>query len=78
MITFGISAVLAGIAGILLGSIRFIIPSMGGGYLLKAFMIVSLGGIGSMGGTLFAAFLVGIIEAASQYYFGRWSYLYSL
>lgn len=70
MITFGISAILAGVAGILLGSINFITPSMGGGYLLKAFVIVVLGGIGSISGTLIAAYLVGIIEAASQFYLG--------
>lgn len=70
MITFGISAMLACIAGMLLGAIRFITPLMGGGYLLKAFVIVILGGLGSMRGTLLAAYLVGIIEAASQYYFG--------
>ncbi len=69
-ITFGISAMLACVAGILLGSVNFITPSMGGGYLLKAFVIVVLGGIGSISGTLIAAYLVGIIEAASQFYLG--------
>jgi branched-chain amino acid transport system permease protein len=70
MITFGISAILACIAGILLGSVNFITPSMGGGYLLKAFVIVVLGGIGSISGTLLSAYLIGIIEAASQFYLG--------
>ena len=70
MITFGISAILACIAGILIGSINFITPSMGGGYLLKAFVIVVLGGIGSITGTLIAAYFVGIIEAATQFYLG--------
>jgi len=70
MITFGISSALACIAGVFLGSIRFISPSMGQGYLLKAFVIVILGGLGSIRGTLLAAYLVGIIEAFVSYYLG--------
>lgn len=69
-VTFGISAVLATITGILLGSIRFVVPSMGEGYILKAFIIVILGGIGSMSGTLFAAYFIGIVESITTYYFG--------
>ena len=70
MITFGIAAGMAGVAGIFLGSIRFMTPTMGGNFLLKALIVVILGGLGNMNGTLIAAYLVGIIEASSMYYLG--------
>ena len=51
-ITFGISAGLAALAGIMLGTTRFITPTMGSTPLLKAFIVVILGGFGSIGGTM--------------------------
>ena len=68
--TFGLSASLAALAGIILGSIRFMTPSMGGDPLLRAFIVVILGGVGSLYGTLLAAFIVGLVESASMFYFG--------
>lgn len=74
MFTFGIAAALAGIAGIMLGSTRFIVPTLGATPLLKAFIVVILGGLGSLGGTIAAAYLVGAIEAISIAVFGLyWS-----
>lgn len=70
MITFGISSALACIAGVFLGSIRFIDPAMGQGLLLKAFIIVILGGVGSIRGTLLAAYMVGMIESFANNYLG--------
>jgi branched-chain amino acid transport system permease protein len=68
--TFGLSASLAALAGIIVGSIRFMTPSMGGDPLLRAFIVVILGGVGSLSGTLLAAFIVGLVESASMFYFG--------
>lgn len=70
MLSFALSAVMAALGGILMSSIRFITPTMGSGYLLKALVIVLLGGLGSMTGTLIAAYLVGLIEAASTLWIG--------
>lgn len=70
MITFGIAAGMASLAGIFLGSIRFITPTMGGNFLLKSLIVVILGGLGNMTGTLIAAFIVGLIEAVSMFYIG--------
>lgn len=64
-LTFGISAVLAAVCGIMLGSMRFITPTMGGAPLLKAFIVVILGGLGSLGGTIASAYFVGMLEAVS-------------
>lgn len=60
---FGISAALAGLTGALLGSIRFITPAMGTEPLTKAMIVVIFGGLGSLGSTAGAAYLIGFIEA---------------
>lgn len=62
-LAFGISAALAGLTGALLGSIRFITPSMGSEPLTKAMIVVIFGGLGSLGATAGAAYLIGFIEA---------------
>jgi len=62
-LAFGISAALAGLTGALLGSIRFITPAMGTEPLTKAMIVVIFGGLGSLGSTAGAAYLIGFIEA---------------
>ena len=69
-VTFGISTVLAGIAGIFLGSTYFISPEGGWLFFVKAFVIVALGGIGSLSGSLIAALILGIVESAVSWQFG--------
>jgi len=69
-ISFAVSASLAALAGIFLGSFKFISPGMGTEPLTKALIVVIFGGIGSLGGTILAAYLVGLIEAISTYFFG--------
>jgi branched-chain amino acid transport system permease protein len=69
-LTFGLSAGLAALAGIILGSTRLITPTMGNTPLLKAFIVVILGGLGSLGGTMISAFIIGFIEAISTTYLG--------
>jgi len=61
--TFAISAVLAGVAGVLLASKYFITPLGGWGVFIKAFIVITFGGLGSMKGALCAAFILGIVEA---------------
>lgn len=70
VIVFGISAALAVVAGILYGGEFFVTPTMGNDPLLKAFIVVVLGGLGSLSGTVVAAYLVALIEATSSYYVG--------
>ena len=67
---FGLSAVLAGLAGVLLAPIHLISPFVGWVPFLKAFVIVVLGGLGSTRGTLVAAFILGIIEAYTTFWVG--------
>jgi branched-chain amino acid transport system permease protein len=70
LVTFSVSALLAGIAGILIGGLFNVTPTMGTDPLLRAFLVVVFGGLGSLPGTILAAYLIGLIEAASSYYIG--------
>lgn len=69
---FAIAAVLAGIAGVMIGGIRFLTPGMGADPLLKAMIVVILGGLGSIPGTVVGAYLIGFGEAATTYFFGAY------
>jgi branched-chain amino acid transport system permease protein len=68
--TFGISASLAALAGVLLAPRTLISPFVGWPVLIKAFVIVIFGGMGSIKGSVAAAFILGIIEAFVTYYIG--------
>jgi branched-chain amino acid transport system permease protein len=61
--TFGISVVLAGLAGVLLAPMYMVSPFGGWDPFLKAFVIVVFGGLGSTRGVLLAAFILGVLEA---------------
>lgn len=69
-IAFGIAAALAALAGIFLGGYRFMTPVMGADPLLKALIVVVFGGISSISGPIFAAYVIGFFEAICTYYFG--------
>ena len=70
MTAFGLSAALAAMSGILLGSIRFITPIMGSEPLTKALIVAIFGGLGSLMGTVGAAYVIGLLEALSVYFIG--------
>ena len=61
-LTFGIGTALAGIAGLLLGTLFSFNPSFGSAELLKSFVIVVLGGLGSVLGTAVAALILALVE----------------
>jgi branched-chain amino acid transport system permease protein len=68
--TFALAAAVAAIGGILLGIAFSFTPASGIGYLLKAFTIVVLGGLGSISATLFVGVAVGGIESVVASLFG--------
>lgn len=73
-LTMGVSSALAGIAGVLLGSVFFVSPNAGDLPLLKALIVAIFGGLGSIRGTIVAAYIIGLLEALISLYFGvRWS-----
>ena len=67
---FAISAAFAGLAGSLVGALGFVDPAMGDDPLLKAFIVVIFGGLGSLVGTIMASFTVGMLEAFSSQVIG--------
>ncbi|HSI41369.1 MAG TPA: branched-chain amino acid ABC transporter permease [Xanthobacteraceae bacterium] len=72
-ITFGIGAALAGAIGSLLLSTYPAYPTVGGEVLLKAFVVVIIGGLGSVWGAMLAGPLLGLIEAyATAFAPGGW------
>ena len=62
LLTFGLGAALAAVAGFLLTNIVFLSPSSGSGPLTIAFIIVVFGGIGSVPGTILASYVIAITE----------------
>jgi branched-chain amino acid transport system permease protein len=68
LITFGIGAALAGMAGALLTPIYSITPAVGGNFIMAAFAVVVLGGLGSVWGAYFGGLIVGVVEAFAGYY----------
>ncbi len=64
----GMSAALAGVAAALLAPIYSLSPGLGDDFILPAFAVVVLGGLGSTMGAYFGGLLVGVIEALAGYY----------
>jgi branched-chain amino acid transport system permease protein len=63
---FGLGAALAGLAGMMAGPILAVEPGMGETILILTFVVVVIGGLGSIRGALLAALLVGLTDT-----FGR-------
>jgi branched-chain amino acid transport system permease protein len=62
MLSFGISAFLAGLAGILIGPLGSFDLTLGFTYMLLGFAAAVLGGFGSLGGTVLGAIMIGLTE----------------
>jgi branched-chain amino acid transport system permease protein len=61
-LAWGIGAACAGAAGALLATFFPIFPDVGANFILLAFVVVNLGGFGSVTGAFWAGILVGVIE----------------
>lgn len=70
MFTFAFGSGLAGMAGACLSQIGNVGPSLGQNYIVDCFMIVVLGGVGSLFGTVFASLGVGITDQILQPWLG--------
>jgi branched-chain amino acid transport system permease protein len=62
LLTFGIGAALAAIAGFLLTDTIFLSPTAGAAPLTIAFIVVVFGGIGSIPGTVIASYVVALVQ----------------
>ena len=68
VLAFGLGAALAGAAGTLIAPTYYIFPQMGSAFTLKAFVIVVLGGIGSVVGATLGGVLIGMTESLAAVY----------
>lgn len=66
MLVFGFGAMLAGFAGVMAAPILSVEPGMGDNLLILAFVVIVIGGIGSVRGAFIAALLVGLVETLGR------------
>ncbi len=62
-ITFGLGSGLAGVAGCAITLLGSVGPNLGAAYIVSCFMVIVLGGVGNLLGTVLASLLLGIIQS---------------
>jgi branched-chain amino acid transport system permease protein len=65
-VVFGIGAALCAVAGAMLGPLLAVQVGMGEGILILAFVVIVIGGIGSIRGALVGSLLVGLVDTAGR------------
>ena len=65
-LVFGIGAALAGLAGLMAGPIYAVQPGMGEQILIQVFVVIVIGGIGSIRGALVGAIIVGMVDTLGR------------
>jgi len=68
MIVFGFGVMLAGFAGIMVAPILSVEPGMGDTVLILAFVVIVIGGIGSIRGAFLAALVIGLVDTLGRSY----------
>jgi branched-chain amino acid transport system permease protein len=66
-VVFALGAALAGFAGAMVGTLQSVQVGMGEPVLILAFVVIVIGGIGSIKGALFGAILVGIVDTMGRF-----------
>lgn len=66
--TFALGTVLAGLAGLLLSPIYTLNPSSGWVQLVISFVVVIIGGLGSIRGTILAGLIYGVVDSYTQFF----------
>jgi branched-chain amino acid transport system permease protein len=66
MIVFGFGTMLAAFAGVMIAPILSVEPGMGDTVLILAFVVIVIGGIGSMRGAFIAALLIGLVDTLGR------------
>jgi len=70
-VTFGLGTACLAIAACLLMPTYYVNPHVGNTFILVAFTVVVLGGMGSVPGALLGGLLVGVVESLTGLYFGE-------
>lgn len=70
ILAFGIGSACVGIAGALMIPFYYVFPTVGAYFVLTAFVIVVLGGLGSMVGAFIGGLIIGVIEGLSGHFIG--------
>jgi len=66
MIVFGFGTMLAGFAGVMVAPILSVEPGMGDSILILAFVVIVIGGIGSIRGAFLGALLIGLVDTLGR------------
>lgn len=66
MLVFGLGAMLAGFAGAMVAPILSVEPGMGDSILILTFVVIVIGGVGSIRGAFVAALLVGLVDTLGR------------
>jgi branched-chain amino acid transport system permease protein len=66
-LVFGFGAMLAGFAGAMVTPILSVEPGMGDNVLILAFVVIVIGGIGSLRGAFLAALLIGLVDTLGRF-----------
>jgi branched-chain amino acid transport system permease protein len=68
MVTFAIGTAFIGLAGCVLIPVYYVFPTVGTDFVLVAFVVVVLGGLGSLPGAVVGGFLIGVVEQFSGFF----------
>jgi branched-chain amino acid transport system permease protein len=69
-LTFGLAFAVTGFSGVLLSTKYFLNPHIGWEWMVKGFVVVTFGGLGSTTGAIFAGLILGMVEAMVTLYLG--------
>jgi len=65
---FVLGCEMAGIAGVVAGPLYSVDPTMGHEMLISSFVVIVIGGLGSLRGAVFAALLIGLVQTLAEFF----------
>ena len=65
---FVLGCIMAGLAGIIAGPLTTIDPLMGSEMLISSFVVIVIGGLGSLRGAVIAAILIGVVQTLAEFF----------